>query len=135
MLYACMCLKSAPYKIYFLTAEVQMNNHFTNFQVSPCYTFQKGNFHIFHQIFLKCQQLLSRVQLFATSWTVPPPCSSVHEFSRQEHYSGLPFPSPGDFPDRPRDQTQISCTAGRFFDQLSHQERAGIYFIHSNSIQ
>ena len=28
-----------------------------------------------------------------------PPCSSVHEFSRQEYWSGLPYPSPGDFAD------------------------------------
>ena len=27
------------------------------------------------------------------------PGSSVHGFSRQEHWSGLPFPSPGDLPD------------------------------------
>ena len=25
--------------------------------------------------------------------------SSVHGFSREEHWSGLPFPSPGDLPD------------------------------------
>ena len=29
-------------------------------------------------------------------------------------WSGLPFPSPGDLPD-PRDRTQVSRTAGRFF--------------------
>ena len=34
-------------------------------------------------------------------------------FSRQEYWSGLPFPSPGDLP--PRDQTLVICTAGRFF--------------------
>ena len=28
-----------------------------------------------------------------------PPDSSVHEFPRQEHWSGLPFSSPGDLPD------------------------------------
>ena len=28
-----------------------------------------------------------------------PPGSSVMEFSRQEYWSGLPFPSPGDLPD------------------------------------
>ena len=28
-----------------------------------------------------------------------PPGSSVHEFLRQEYWSGLPFPSPGNFPD------------------------------------
>ena len=42
---------------------------------------------------------LSRVRLFATPWTVvyqaPPPIG----FSRQECWSGLPFPSPGDLPD------------------------------------
>ena len=42
---------------------------------------------------------LSRVQLFATPWTVayqaPPPM----EFSRQEYWSGLPSPSPGDLLD------------------------------------
>ena len=27
-----------------------------------------------------------------------PPGSSVHEFSRQEHWSGLPFPTSGHFP-------------------------------------
>ena len=41
----------------------------------------------------------SHVQLFATPWTVayqaPPPM----EFFRQEYWSGLPFPSPGDLPD------------------------------------
>ena len=44
-------------------------------------------------------KLLSGVQLFATPWTVacqPPPSMG---FSRQESWSGLPFPSPGDLPD------------------------------------
>ena len=39
----------------------------------------------------------SCVQLFATPWTVAAPPSM--EFSRQENWSGLPFPSPGDLPD------------------------------------
>ena len=43
-------------------------------------------------------KLLSRVQLFVT------PCTLAHQappsmgFSRKEYWSGLPFPSPGDFP-------------------------------------
>ena len=66
-------------------------------------------------------------------------------FSRQEYWSGLPFPSPKPMDytytvhgilqartlekvavpfsrgsSQPRDQTQISHTAGRFFNQLSH---------------
>ena len=44
---------------------------------------------------------LSHIQLFGTPWTVtvslPAPLSMG--FSRQEYWSGLPFPSPGDLPD------------------------------------
>ena len=41
----------------------------------------------------------SRVQLFATPWTVAYQASPSMGFSRQECWSGLPFPSPGDLPD------------------------------------
>ena len=45
-----------------------------------------------------CVKSLSRVRLFVAPWTVarqaPPPMG----FSRQEYWSGLPFPSPGDLP-------------------------------------
>ena len=44
-------------------------------------------------------QSLSRVQLFATPWTVAYQASPSMGFSRQEYWSGLPFPSPGDLPD------------------------------------
>ena len=45
-------------------------------------------------------KLLSRVQLFGTpgmvvTYQAPPSMG----FSRQEYWSGLPFPSPGDLPD------------------------------------
>ena len=39
---------------------------------------------------------LSHVQLFATSWTVVDQVPKSMEFSREEYWSGLPFPSPGD---------------------------------------
>ena len=42
---------------------------------------------------------LSCVQLFVTSWTVTHQAPPSMEFSRQEYWSGLPFPSPGDLPD------------------------------------
>ena len=42
---------------------------------------------------------LSRVQLFATPWTVALQAPPSMGFSRQEYQSGLPFPSPGDLPD------------------------------------
>ena len=44
-----------------------------------------------------CAQLLSHVQFFGT------PCTMAHQaplsmgFPRQEYWSGLPFPTPGDF--------------------------------------
>ena len=41
---------------------------------------------------------LSRVRLFATSWTVIYRAPQSLGFSRQEYWSGLPFPSPGDLP-------------------------------------
>ena len=44
-------------------------------------------------------KLLSRVRLFATPWTVVHQAPPSMEFSRQEYWSGLPFPSPGDLPD------------------------------------
>ena len=40
----------------------------------------------------------SRVQLFATLWTIAHQAPLSVEFSRQEHWSGLQFPSPGDLP-------------------------------------
>ena len=42
---------------------------------------------------------LSRVRLFATLWTVAYQAPPSMGFSRQEYWSGLPFPSPGDLPD------------------------------------
>ena len=42
---------------------------------------------------------LSRVQLFATPWTVAHHAPLSMGFSRQEYWSELPFPSPGNLPD------------------------------------
>ena len=41
---------------------------------------------------------LSRVQLFAMPWTVAYQAPPSVEFSRQEYWCGLPFPSPEDLP-------------------------------------
>ena len=43
----------------------------------------------------KCQSL-SHVQLFVAPWSVAHQAPMSVEFSRQEYWSGLPFPSPGD---------------------------------------
>ena len=42
---------------------------------------------------------LSRVRLFATPWTVAYQAPLSMGVSRQEYWSGVPLPSPGDLPD------------------------------------
>ena len=65
-------------------------------------------------------QLLSRVWLFATPWTVACQAPLSMEFSRQEYWRGLPFPSPGDFPNSgtelasPALQTVFNIAGGFF---------------------
>ena len=44
-------------------------------------------------------KLLSHVQLFVTPWTGAYQAPPSMAFSRQEYWSGLPFPSPGDLAD------------------------------------
>ena len=43
-------------------------------------------------------KLLSHVQLFVTPWTVAHQVPLSMEFSKQEYWSGLLFPPPGDLP-------------------------------------
>ena len=45
-----------------------------------------------------CALLLSHVPLFAILWTVARQAPLFMGFSRQENWSGLPFPSAGDLP-------------------------------------
>ena len=42
---------------------------------------------------------LSHVELFVTPWTAAHQALLSMGFSRQEYWSGLPFPSPRDLPD------------------------------------
>ena len=42
---------------------------------------------------------LSHARLFATPWTVAYQAPPSMGFSRQEYWSGVPLPSPGDLPD------------------------------------
>ena len=52
-----------------------------------------------HLAWLSEVKSFSRVWLFATPWTVAYQASLSVGFSRQEYWSGLPFPYPGDLPD------------------------------------
>ena len=60
---------------------------------------------------------LSRVWLFATPWTVTYQVPLSMGFSRQEYWSGLSCPPPGDLPDPGIEPMSLTfpCKAGRFF--------------------
>ena len=53
---------------------------------------------VLHCVIIVKVKLLSRVRLFATPWTVAYQAPQSMEFSRQEYWSGVPLPSPGDLP-------------------------------------
>ena len=62
----------------------------------------------------------SHVQLCAVLWTVACQASLSMGFSKQEHWSGLPCPPPGDLPDpriKPKPLKSLAL-AGRFVAQL-----------------
>ena len=61
-----------------------------------------------------CAQMLSRIRLFVTSWTVAHQAPLSMGFSRQEYWNGLPFLSPGDLP-HPGMGPVSPALAGRFF--------------------
>ena len=68
---------------------------------------------------------LSRVRLFATPWTVACTRFLLHQappsmgFSRQEYWSGLPFPSPGNLPTQGPNPDVPHCRGTLY--HLSHQ--------------
>ena len=55
-------------------------------------------FFFFNFYYSVCVKSLSRVRLFAIPWTVAHQAPLPMEFSRQEYWSRLSFPSPGDLP-------------------------------------
>ena len=72
----------------------------------------------------KCQvstaaaQVLICIRLFETPWTVAPQAPLSMGFSRQEHWSGLPVPSPGGLPDPGTERASPALKADSFL--LSH---------------
>ena len=88
---------------------------------------------------------LSRIRLLETPWTVAHQAPPFMGFSRQEYWSGLPFPFPGDLPNpgveprsptlqadalppeppgRPqtRDQACVPCIAGQILSHWTARE-------------
>ena len=65
----------------------------------------------------------SRDRLFATPWTVACHAPLSVGFSRQEYWSGLPFPPPGDLPDPGTESVSLMSPAltGKFFTTSARQ--------------
>ena len=64
----------------------------------------------------------SRVQLFAASWTVACQSPLSMGFSRQEYWSGLPCPPPGDLLDpgiEPGSLESPALAGGFFFNSMT----------------
>ena len=64
---------------------------------------------------------LSHVRLFSTQWTVAYQAPPSMGFSRQEYWSGLLFPSPGDLPNQGLNPGLLHCRQTLY--HLSHQGR------------
>ena len=71
--------------------------------------------HLFLRVSYACVCMsLNRVPLFGTPWTVTHPAPLSMEFSRQEYWNGLPFPSPGNLPS-PGIEPRSLALQSRFF--------------------
>ena len=79
-------------------------------------------------------QWLSHVQLFATTWIVARQAPLSIRFSRQEYWSGLPFPSPGDLPDPGIEPVSLASPAwaGVFFTSEPPGKPRKLHLHHSN---
>ena len=63
----------------------------------------------------------------ATPWTVAHQAPLSMEFSRQEYWSGLPFPSPEVLPD------PVSCIVGSFFTTWATREEKWYLEVYNNT--
>ena len=85
---------------------------------------------------IMCWCSLSCVWLFVTPWTVAHRTPQSMRFSRQEYWSGLPFPSPGDLPNPGTESESLAslAMAGKFFTTeppgkpLTHNSPTNKYF-------
>ena len=81
------------------------------------------------------QSHLSRVRLFATPWTAPRQAPLSMGFSRQEYWSRLPCPPPGDLPHPGTEPASLTsaCIGRRFFTTGATWEAAQIKHTHRHA--
>ena len=77
----------------------------------------------------------SRIRLFATLWTIAQQAPLSMDFSRPEHWSGLPCPPPGDLPDPGIKPAFLMspALAGRFFTASATWEAPELTYYHIKS--
>ena len=75
---------------------------------------ERGTLELGSELLSCCCLVAKSCQLSATPWTVARQASLSRRFPRQEYWSGLPFPSPGDLPDA-RIEPTFPALAGEFF--------------------
>ena len=92
--------------------------------------------HPFRQQSLKSQHAnrFRRVCLFSTPWTVAHQAPLSMGFSRQEYWSGLPCPPPGDLPN-PGIKTSSPVTPALQVDSLQLSHRGSPYPLFSSVAQ
>ena len=71
---------------------------------------------------------LSRVWLFATPWTEAYQAPPSMGFPRQEYWSGLPFPSPGDLPNPGSNLSLLGCRQMLLLSEPPGKSETGAIF-------
>ena len=70
--------------------------------------------------------LLSHIQLFVTSWTVALQAPQSMRFPREEYWSGLPCPPPGDLPNPGMEPRSPALQADALLSELPGNDRGYI---------
>ena len=89
-------------------------------------------FYILKSLLCACMlNCFSYVQLFAALWTVTRQAPLPMGFSRQEYQSGLPCPSPGDFPDPEVEPMSLMSPAlsSRFFTTSTTWKVQSLFYL------
>ena len=115
--------------VYFLLLSVYL-------YIPKCEVHQKDQVNVstpFNMQFVKVSDVcaLSHVQLFATPWTVTHQALLAMGFPRQEHWSGLPLPPPGDFPNPSFEPTSPALQVDSL--PLSHQ-KSPVILLHAHKM-
>ena len=81
-----------------------------------------------------CAYSVTQSCLFMTTWTIAHQAPLSMGFPRQEHWSGLPFPPPGDLPSPGiKPESLVSpALAGRFFTLCHMGSHGALKYIHLN---